>query len=143
MAVSISKETRTPLYTIIWGAIVIHMIQAITITYDPLSIRAIDIHAISSLVPVEYIPASLVSSSILAFFGLIGSNSSWYLRLSLLLPQQAFIFLSVIGVVIAVVSGHYADGTVKPAMHIFNDQLWLVGYFVLHTVSIVKRAVSV
>ncbi len=132
---------RRPLvFVIIWVALVIHITQALIMLYGRSANRAIDVAAILDWIPPELAPAVLISVSGLAIFGLLDLNFPWYARLAFLLPQQGLITLSVWGVILAVMKGAYADGTVKPGAHIFVDQIWLIGYFFIHAYSVSRRA---
>jgi len=134
--------TTTRLSIIIWGALVVHIIQAISMIYSPLGNGAIDVASILQWVPLNYAPAVMISTSGLAFVGLIDNDNSWYFRLLLFLPQQGLITAAAFGAISASLHGAYFDGTVKAGIHIFNDQLWLIMYFVIHAISVVRRAIA-
>src|SRR5882724_8360963 len=134
--------TTTRLSIIIWGALVVHVIQAISMIYSPLADGAIDIASILQWIPLNYAPAMMISTSGLAYIGLIDNDSAWYFRLLLLLPQQGRITIAAFGAISASLHGAYFDGTVKAGIHIFNDQLWLIMYFAIHAISVVRRAIA-
>lgn len=129
------------IYSVICIALCIHLVQAFCLIYSSNASSPIDMTAILQWIPVEYAPAVLVSSSGMAFIGLLDLDFDWYTKLFLLSLQQALITLSVSGVVVAICAGAYADGTAKPGIHIFVDQIWLIGYFVAHVYAM-KQIVS-
>jgi hypothetical protein len=129
-------------FIIIWAALIIHVIQAISMMITPSANTPIDVDSILEWIPPNYAPAVMIITSGLAFISLLDAGFSWYVRLLLLLPQQALITIAVTGVMAAVIRGAYADGTPQAGIHIFNDQIWLVAYFFIHAYSVAKRATT-
>jgi hypothetical protein len=136
------KPFSRSIFVIIWVALVVHAMQAITIIITPFSNTPIDIASILNLIPASYAPAVMLAASGLALISLLDIELAWYMRLLLLLPQQSLIAIACSGVLTAVANGAYSDGTPKPGIHIFDDQIWLIAYFCIHAYSVAKRAVT-
>jgi hypothetical protein len=56
----------------------------------------------------------------------------------LLIPQQTVLWFSAGGGILAVMRGHYADGTVKSSIHILTDQLPVIMIAILYTIALFK-----
>jgi hypothetical protein len=130
------------LYLPIWGAIVVHIIQAIVMMVTSKANGATDISALLEMIPYDYVPSVLIGASGMAFIAMLKLSFSWYTRLILLIPQQALITIAVFGIIAAVINGSYADGTIKPGVHIFVDQVWLITYAFIHLCLVAKRSSS-
>jgi hypothetical protein len=137
---TMEKSNFKPIYIVIWGAISVHLNQAIALIYSSNASGATDMTAILQWIPIEYAPAVLISASCMAFIGLLDMGLPWYTKLTLLVLQQALIALAVSGVVMAIYSNAYADGTMKPGIHIYVDQLWLIAYFIAHIYAVERRS---
>lgn len=134
------KSNFQPIYVVIWGALIVHLNQAIALIYSSSAGGATDMTAILQWIPIEYAPAVLISASCMAFIGLLDMGLPWYTKLALLALQQSLIALAVSGVITAIYSNAYADGTMKPGIHIYVDQLWLIAYFVVHIYAVERRS---
>ncbi len=77
------------------------------------------------------------------FAGLVASISTWHnynnimIHALLFTPQQFLLFISAIGVIQAMITGHFADGTVRSWQFIFVDQVYLVILCVGHAFAMI------
>jgi hypothetical protein len=63
-------------------------------------------------------------------------------RILLLLPQQSLLVISALGALSAIISGHFADGVVRPWGFIMADQFPIILSAILYSVSIVYLATN-
>lgn len=138
----VEKSKFQPIYIIICGALCIHINQALALIYSDSARSATDMITTLHWFPIEYAPAVLICASGMAFIGLLDLGFEWYVKLMLLIPQQSLIALAVSGALVAVWSNKYGDGTPKPGIHIYVDQIWLIMYFIIHIYAVERRASS-
>ena len=126
---------RTRVRWILWFPIALHLAWGVVLLWAPEAVRATPIYHLWQWTPFRSVPllaAMLLGVSVLAGIGLLrgGVPRGW--DCALILPQQAFLFLSAAGCITAVWAGHYPDGTVVSRAHLFADQWWEVPLAALH-----------
>jgi len=85
------------------------------------------------------LPAMLLASAALAAYGLTKAESP-YTRALCLIPQQGAVIATAGGAIAAVISGHYADGVMRPWAFILADQLPSILIAVFHTLALFDLA---
>jgi hypothetical protein len=86
----------------------------------------------------EYASSLLFVSSIMAVTAILSHGRT--VKVLLLLPQQAILQLAAGTVIVAVIRGAYADGTLHPPLFILQDQFWVLLLVFFHAFAIVQVA---
>lgn len=85
----------------------------------------------------------LITASILfvvATLAFIGTKMKHSLRsLLFLIPQQTVLFIMGFTGLLAAMSGHYADGTIKPSLFILSDQLPAIMLGFIYTMVLIDK----
>ena len=126
----------------LWYAVCVHTSWAVILLAGGESaVRATPIHTISG--HAQWIglslPVLLLATSALATYGLTKAQSP-YTRALCLIPQQGAVIATAGGAIAAVISGHYADGVMRPAAFILADQLPSILIAVFHTFAVFDLA---
>lgn len=100
-----------------------HLIWGIVIISTPFVINTSTLATINSLFVYYWAGGiALITSSLIAIYGLKRSTTLLG-DIIYLIPLQFFVWLAALTAVNAVLSGHYADGVIRPRQFIFVDQL--------------------
>jgi hypothetical protein len=85
------------------------------------------------------------AAAVMLIFSALAVAGQWaprllpMVRLWLLVPEQALLFIPALGAVYAVVTGSYADLVPRPSLFILCDQLWRLCVPGLYSVAIFAR----
>lgn len=121
-------------------AIALHYVWAITLLLDG---KAAAVTATSGLYGRFdlVVPYFLIFAATFALWSLfLPRNTLW--PILLILPQQFALSLSAYTAVSAMISGRFADGTVRPAAFITADQCPAVLIMLFHTIAILSDYVG-
>lgn len=120
-------------------AAVLHLAwAAILFAFPPVRTTALDllVHLFGNVTPVAGV--ALLLSVVLALTGLRLRNRR-SLSFALILPQQFLVTVSAIGAVGAMLSGHFADGIIRPNEFIIADQAPAVLLAAMHAAALLER----
>lgn len=120
-------------------AIALHLIWAVGLMFEPSAIHATGLH---TMLVIAHSPmmAGIVFASValLALVGIV-SKVRW-LCVWLLLPQQAALWVSVVGAANAIFMGQFADGVQRSSWFLLVDQVPVVLIALGHTTALLLIA---
>ena len=125
-------SSRCPI--VIGIATVLHLFWAVGLAVDPASQNTTSVFALMSAVrDTDMASVVLFIIASLALTGFVGFKAPW-VRVTLIVPQQAALTLSAIGASNAMYLSHFADLVERSRWFIINDQIPMVllaaGHFV-------------
>lgn len=127
--------------SVLWGASIIHLAQAMLLIASAEAAGATPVHSIVWIVGGRHAGAgALILCSLLSLWAILGRHRDLVFRLALLLPQQALLSLVAAGGLIAMMTERYADGVLRPLPFVMADQLPSVAMFGMHTYALVRGA---
>jgi hypothetical protein len=121
---------------IIWCAVALHALWGCLLLVDGQVRGATSISAFAG-VPRMPLAAVFFAVSVAAAAGVTSRRGTW-LRLALLLPQQAVLSVSAVSAITAVILSRYGDGVERPWHFILADQAPMILTVVLHTIAVVQ-----
>jgi hypothetical protein len=127
---------------IIAYASLLHLGWAVLLVVDPRSQGATPVHIIALVCGGPYRSAVVLALVAIAagVFPFLRSRVSTGALALMLIPQQAFLFMSAGAGIYAAVIGHYADGVPRASAFIFADQLPVILASLLYTIAVLEAA---
>jgi hypothetical protein len=121
-------------WLIIWYAIILHFVWAITLAFSPTAGYATAVHTMLEFISV---PWAITLYGVVAFMATIGLYCRHgFGRVIALLPQQFVLMVSAGGALWAMYLGQFADGVQRSHEFLIADQSPAVIGAILHTVAI-------
>jgi hypothetical protein len=126
------------MYLIVVFAICMHLVWGICILINPAIVGVTGIHTLSYIVD----DATILGAILIVVAGLatIGIMQKSLFAFVLLLPQQAVLFISSWGALVAMVTGQFADGVARPHTFLITDQCHLLICATLHFIAAMRKA---
>lgn len=131
-------------YPIILSGIFVQLVAAIALAFDSEVMTTTVIHALNAYMPRDHgitrwaVVSLLLAVSSLAFAGFYFKRNIY--TIFSLLPQQFVMFLCAGGAMKSMVSGVFADGTVRTSAFLMADQVPLLSIAIFHTWAVVLLA---
>lgn len=123
--------------TIIYMAIMTHLIWAGLLIYSPSPETVTGINLLYRIFPNRFLLAGiLIAASTMAYIALKKAEGTK--SLMLLLPQQFLLVLPAIAVFTAITAGHFADGVIRPRAFLTADKISIVLVAIFHSMSLLK-----
>lgn len=113
-------------------AVALHLVQAVSLLFDPVVVGVTSIFAVQQL-----LGDRLMTSLLLALVALLAVLGLAIRSVALMLPQQFFLVVGAAGAVRAMWMGQYADGVPRPPWFLFADQTPVVLCAIGHTLAVI------
>lgn len=119
---------------IILYAVLLHLIWAVALMFDHTVNGITGIHMLQEVIHPPFARWVFLTVAVLAFVGMLARDRK--IAASLMVPQQAVLFWSAGGALVAMIAGVYADGTIRTPWFLLADQSPALLVAVLHSIAI-------
>jgi hypothetical protein len=116
-------------------AITLHLTWGVLLLISDAPARVTAVHVLAMLLGPQLLAVALLGVGLAAWLA-VARDRAGHLEFFLILPQQVTLMLSAGGAVLAMWTGHFADGEPRPHAFILADQAPAVLAALLHTGAI-------
>lgn len=122
---------------IVLCATALHLSWAVSYWLDPDSINATPFSSLRWMSKPEVLVALVAAGFLAVSFRFIRNRK---LKVLVMLPQQALLFLSSGAAIDAIIAGHYTDGVPRSHGHLFTDQVLVCLVALSHMAQIIRES---